>query len=376
MASVATVDAGSARISDKTVWTFVRVRDDAGREGWGEGTLQGLHADVHRHVDALAPSLRGIPRAAALAQLAAVLDPANAAQATAVSAIDQALWDLEAQARGVPLAQALGTPVRDLVELYANINRGTLDRTPEGFAARGREAAQRGFAAIKVAPFDDVTPSTAHTAEGKRAIALGVERVHAVRAAIGDQRALMVDCHWRFDEPAAADALRALAPAALYWFECPLPEIPGNFDALHRLKMRANAMGVRTAGCETLTGADAFRAWLERGLYDAVMPDVKYAGGLREMLAVDAAAQSMRAMSSPHNPTGPIAHMHSVHVAALGASLPFLEFQYGESDAFFTLVRGALPDPTHGSSRVPEAPGLGIAIDVVAITPLLVLGML
>ncbi|MBS0322074.1 MAG: mandelate racemase/muconate lactonizing enzyme family protein [Proteobacteria bacterium] len=376
LARIIAVDAASARISDKTVWTFVRVRASDGREGWGEGTLQGRHAEVHAHVDAWSTLLRGVALDAALAQLAAALAPDDLAHATALSALDQAVWDLIAQAGGVPLARALGTPVRGVVELYANINRGTLDRSPEGFAARARDAAQHGFAAIKIAPFDGVTPATAHTDAGRHATALGLARVHAVRAAIGAKRALMVDCHWRFDEAAARDVLHALAPAQLYWFECPLPEAEANFGALRRLKAQANAMGVKTAGCETLTGVDAFRTYLDGGLYDAVMPDVKYAGGLRQMLAVDAAAQAKHAISSPHNPTGPIAHMHSVHVAALGATLPFLEFQYGESDAFFDIVRGALPDPTHGSSHVPDAPGLGIALDPAALAPLIVQGSL
>jgi galactonate dehydratase len=288
MTHITTLTPYSARISDKTVWTFVCVHDSAGREGWGEATLPGEHAVVHTHVAALAPTLHGLTPDAGLTQLAALLPSADTPRAAALSALDQALWDLIAQARGLPLAQALGLPQRATVKLYANINRGTLDRSPEGFAARAREAALRGFTAIKIAPFDDVRPESAHTPEGQRLIARGVKRVLAVRAAIGDERALMVDCHWRFTEATASAALHELAPAHLYWFECPLPETHEHFDALRRLKAKANAMGVKTAGCEMLTGVAAFGEYLDGGIYDAIMPDVKYAGGLREMLRIDA----------------------------------------------------------------------------------------
>ncbi|MBP8296321.1 MAG: hypothetical protein KAX84_09465, partial [Burkholderiales bacterium] len=72
-----------------------------------------------------------------------------------------------------------------------------------------------------------------------------------------------------------------------------------------------------------------------------------------------------------HNPSGPIAHAHSVHVSALLADFPFLEFQLGESPLFFDLIDGALPDPETGSSALPGGNGLGVGIDFAALQPLL-----
>ena len=121
-----------------------------------------------------------------------------------------------------------------------------------------------------------------------------------------------------------------------------------------------------------MTGVDAFRSFLEAGVYDVVMPDVKYAGGLAEMLRIADAAAACGASCSPHNPTGPIAHMHSVHVSSQIAEFPFLEFQYGESPLFFDIIEGALPDPRQGSSVVPYVAGLGIGIDMTTLSPLLI----
>jgi galactonate dehydratase len=251
-----------------------------------------------------------------------------------------------------------------VINLYANVNRGTLDRSPAGFAARALEASQHGFDAVKIAPFDEVRPGEA-TPGG--AIDPGLARIAAVRAAIGPGVQLLVDCHWRLTEASAQDVLREVEPLKLYWFECPLPEEPGNFDALRRLRSRANAHGVRLAGCEMMTGLEGFRPYLEAGIYDAIMPDVKYAGGLRELLRIGEFADAHGVACSPHNPSGPIAHAHSLHLSAHLPSCPFLEYQYDESPLFFDFVTGALPDPRSGRSPLPQGTGLGIGVGGVAL---------
>jgi galactonate dehydratase len=187
--------------------------------------------------------------------------------------------------------------------------------------------------------------------------------VAAVRAAIGPGRRLLVDCHWRLTEAAARNLLRELEPFALHWFECPLREDPAMLPALRRLRSQANVMGVRLAGCESMTGLAAFESFLDAGAYDVIMPDVKYAGGLAEMLRIGEAAEARGVACSLHNPSGPIAHLHSVHVSAVLAALPFLEFQYGESPHFFDIVEGSMPDPNGGASAVPSGRGLGVRID-------------
>lgn len=371
MTSIVDAAVYSARISDKTIWTFVAVRDDAGATGWGEATLHGEALAIRGHVERLTPSLSGLAPDAALQQLdvAAIRD---LAEASAVSALDQALNDLAAQRANAPLAAWLGTPRTARVPLYANINRGTLDRNPEGFAARAREVAGNGFDAVKIAPLDDVRPDIAHTPEGRRLIERGIARIAAVRDAIGPTRKLMVDCHWRLTEAAAADLLRELEPLGLYWFECPLPEVPEMFPALKRLRSDANTRGIRTAGCEELIGLPAFAAFLDAGIYDAIMPDIKYVGGHRELLKVGAAAAQSGVICSPHNPSGPIAHAHSVHSSALLETCPFLEFQYGESPLFFDIVAPGMPDPRGGASDVPRVPGLGVRIDLERLAPLVI----
>jgi galactonate dehydratase len=359
MTIIRDVAALSARVSDKTVWNFVRVDTADGRQGWGEATLQGSAIAVHDHVARLASALIGRD----LTLPIDVMDLVGTCgrdlpEASAISALDQAIWDALAQARGETLAQALGSGVRSEIALYANINRGTVDRSPDGFAARAREAVSSGFDAVKIAPFDGVHPGR----EDSALVGIAMARIAAVRAAIGADVRLMVDCHWRLSENVASAALRELEAQHLYWLECPVPEHDENFAALRRLRSQANATGVRLAGCETMIGRGGFQPFLDAGVYDVIMPDVKYAGGLRELLRIGELAARSGVACSPHNPTGPIAHAHSLHLSAHLSLFPFLEFQYGESPLFFEFVASDLPDPRTGRSGLPRTPGLGLGL--------------
>jgi galactonate dehydratase len=329
------VSALALRVTPRTTWTFARVRGDDGTEGWGEGTLEGRSAEVASHIEAFdgrLPALGPIPM--------------EIAKAAAYSAVEQAIWDLQARAAGRPLVELLGGAKRGRVPLYANINRGTTDRAPAGFAARAAEAVALGFGAIKIAPFDGVTP-------GERAgIEAGYARVAAAAHATGKRAELQVDCHWRFAESAAREALSECARLGVTWFECPLPEVPENYAAIRRLRSQANAAGMRLAGAETFIGADGFRPLLEQGLYDVVMPDVKYAGGLAECLRIAELAQRHGVACSLHNPSGPVCHAHSLHLSAALASEERLEYQHGETPRFYTIAPG-LDAPRDGSAAPP-----------------------
>jgi galactonate dehydratase len=361
--TVVDIAALSARVSDKTVWTFVRLETLDGRVGWGEATLHDCAVAVHAHVRRLTPAIVGrkwlLPTD--------VIDIVgtcgrDAAEAAAISAIDQALWDVMAQARGDTLARALGEPRRTTIDLYANINRGTVDRSAAGFAARAIEAVSSGFDAIKIAPFDGVYPDNIDKADAAKMLGLGLVRIAAVRSAIGPEVRLLVDCHWRLTEASACDVLREAESQSLYWLECPLSEEVANFAALRRLRSRANAMNVRLAGCEMMIGRQGFRPFLDAGVYDVIMPDVKYAGGVRELGRVAQAAAIHGVACSPHNPSGPIAHAHSLHVSAHVPLLPFLEIQYGESPLFFDFIDGSLPRPRSSRSDLPQGSGLGLGL--------------
>ncbi len=153
------------------------------------------------------------------------------------------------------------------------------------------------------------------------------------------------------------------APLDLYWLECALPEIPANFPAMRRLRTRAQEAGMRVAGCETMIGRAGFRPFLEAELYDVVMPDVKYAGGLAEFLRIGALAHAFGVLCSAHNPSGPICHAHSLQVSRLLQGSPFLEHQFDETPLFKDLVAAPPEDFTAARVAAPRGAGLGITLD-------------
>jgi galactonate dehydratase len=169
----------------------------------------------------------------------------------------------------------------------------------------------------------------------------------------------MVDCHWRLTPRAARAALDELAALGVVWFECPLAEVPENFEALLDLRHRANAKGMRLAGCETQCAVAGFRPYLERGLYDVIMPDVKYAGGCEEILAIAELARRCGVAMSLHNPTGPICHAASLHLSSLMPEPVMLEHQFDESPLFAELIDVPLPQVKDGLAPLPGGRGLG-----------------
>ena len=145
---------------------------------------------------------------------------------------------------------------------------------------------------------------------------------------------LMVDCHWRLDEAAALEVIRAVEPLRLYWLECPIPEIEDNLPALRRLRDDANTRGIRLAGLEHGIGIAGFAPYLSAGVYDVMMPDAKYVGGLAEMAQLAELFAQAGVAFSPHNPTGPVCHAASLHVCAAAGNLDRLEIQFDETELF------------------------------------------
>lgn len=349
------------RITHKTCWTFVQLRTPDGRIGHGEATLTGRDTLLLAAAHTLAPSaLSASPDHPG--DFAAAQTPADLPHAAVVCGIDQALWDLHAQGLQLPLARVLGIQ-RDRIPVYANVNRRTDPRTPDGFTASVRAAMAAGYGAFKIAPFDEVNTALCVQGQGVQAMQPGLERIAAVRAAVGPHARLMVDCHWRFDEATARQLHAATAPLGVHWIECPLPEVQANIPALVRLRQHANALGMRQAGLEEYIGWEKFRPFCEAGAYDVVMPDVKYAGGIQEIVHMAHACEQLGVLMSPHNPSGPVCHAASLQVSAALGAFDMLEVQFDESPLFDALVCAPFAAVAGGLTELPGGAGLGVALD-------------
>jgi len=354
-------------VSAKTNWSFVRIEADDGHVGWGECSLNGWESLQREYCTQFAAALVGRDIAsvtdASRACMLHLHSPGGLIEHSVKSATEQALLDVLSQRRNVPVWALFGAAKRDAVEVYANINRATNPRTPSGFAASAGAAVTTGFRAIKLAPFDGVLPVNAETDAGGALIDAALARIRAVRETVGFDVKLMVDCHWRLTPNTSRDVLDALREVKLHWLECPISEQPQWHTDIRTIRDYANAQGVRLAGAEMQSEVEGFRPFIERGLYDTIMPDVKYCGGVTAMLRIAELAAKHNVQTAPHNPTGPICNCASLQTCIAGTGCDFLELQVGESALFTEAVHGQYPSFTNGRFAAPTHAGIGAALD-------------
>ena len=342
------------RVNQRGDWVFVRVHTDEGIVGLGEASHAGNDALLLAALAHYRERLIG-QDPTRIQAIWRQLHNKNAGRVehTALSGVEQALWDVLGQKLGAPIRDLFGGPLRDKLRLYANINRHVADRSPEGFARAAQQAVAEGFTAVKLAPFDELRAPDHVRTGPKAAWRKGVERVYAVRAAIGDEVELLVDCHERMDAPEAMMVAQALAEARLYWYEEPVANT--HADDLARVSAAAP---MPTASAESVYAVAVFAPFLQRRLVDILMPDVKHDGGLMETVAIAGAARAAGLLIAPHNPSGPAACAATAQVSCTLSNFVILEYAWGEVP-----WRAELLEPAerieNGYLLLPAGPGLG-----------------
>lgn len=351
-------------VSDKTNWFFIRITAENGLTGLGEATLNGWESAQMATFEAVRTAWVGKSMDDALPFLEVYPhSPGGLIASSISSALEQALVDLRAKQSGVPVHRYLGgKAVRKSVRVYANINRGTRDRSPDGFAQAARNAVAAGYGAVKIAAFDGVLPNHPNPVEQKRLVQLGIDRLHAIREAVGPDIDIMVDCHWRFDEAGAVQLVRDLHAIRLYWLECPTSENPDGFSTIQRVHEETAASGIKLAGAERQIAVSGFKPFVAGGWLDVVMPDIKYAGGYSQMLKIAELCAKYSVGFSPHNPSGPVCNMASIQLCAIAPAFLILEYQLAESPLYFDVAGGFVPKLANGCFEVPETPGIGIEL--------------
>ena len=353
--STVAVDAEHGR-----TWFFIEISTDTGEIGIGEASQSRFDAGVALLVQQLKPRLVGKHPMDLIEPLRARVlhDPfADRTRYAAFSGIEQALWDLAGKAAGQPVHRLLGGAVADRVRLYANINAAKKGNSPDELARVAALPVAEGFTAVKMYPFVPAPGTVAGTPLRYEEMQLAIERVRAVRAAIGPEVDLLTDWAWTLTP---ADAMRMadrLAEFDLWWIE--EPYVVADPAALAELRGRIRT---RLAGGEQLQGAYAFRGLFEARALDVIMPDVKWIGGIAEMRNVCATAATYDVEVAPHNMSGPIATAASLQVAVTLRNFSILEYCWGSVPWRSALVRGSerIED---GYLILPETPGLGIEWD-------------
>jgi galactonate dehydratase len=350
-------------------WLFVKVECSDGLHGWGECYTQAdRDQSIVAHVRQLGRYLIG-REAKQIRHFThwAYHDFAAKRGAmdfwSAVSGIEQALWDLAGKRLGAPVVDLLGGPCRDRIRVYAN-GWYSGAKTPAAYAAKAKETVARGFTALKFDPF----PSLWRTHISRDAERQVEANVRAVRKAVGPKIDLLIEVHRRLAPMHAVRIARMLEPFDPFWFEEPVSA--RDIDALAECRREIN-MPIVTG--EELYTRFEFREVFEKRAADIINPDVCNVGGIEELREIAAMAEAYHVVVSPHN-----YNSTTVGLAAtlqVSAAIPnfliteyFVNFEKRGMEVAVNPFR-----VENGYVAVPTAPGLGIDLkeDVLARYPAL-----
>jgi galactonate dehydratase len=334
---------------------LVKITTDNGLVGWGETTLEGKPKSTVAAVEELADYLIGkdplriehhwqhIYRSAFFRGGAVLM--------TALSGIDQALWDIAGKHYGVPVYQLLGGALRDRVRVYAHWGIG--DMTDAGLAS-ARERLERlrasGYTAFKSGP-----GGTWRGHEPPAVIDAFVRRAYLMREWVGPEIELAFDLHGKMTPALAIELCHELKGMRPMFVEEPVPQ--ENVAALRQVAERS---AVPIATGERLLTRWGFREVCEQQAAAYLQPDVSHVGGITELKKVANLAEIYYMHIAPHCAIGPVALAAALHVDAVVPNFLIQE----QIDA--SLGDGLLREPwlvQDGHIDLPTRPGLGFEIE-------------
>jgi galactonate dehydratase len=337
--------------------TFVVVHTDEGLTGVGETRMLGhtqallgyLSEAAGRHVVGFDPfdveALVGRMKRGDYGRAGEIV-------MSGLACVEMACWDIIGKALGQPVWQLLGGNVRDRIKAYAN-GWYTVERTEDEFHQAAREAAARGYRALKFDPFGpgqwELEPE-----ERKRSVAL----VEAVRDAVGPDVELLVEMHGRFAPAEAVRIARELAPFDPSWIEEPVP--PENLEALSKVSRQVS---IPVATGERIHDRIEFRELFTHQAADVIQPDIGHIGGILETRKLAATAETHYVLVAPHNVGGPVLTAANLHLAACTPNFKIQEYFNDFADAHVMRAAPGLPGVVDGYFSLPTAPGLGVELD-------------
>ncbi|MDE2889923.1 MAG: mandelate racemase/muconate lactonizing enzyme family protein [Gemmatimonadota bacterium] len=343
-------------------WLFVKLETDAGIHGWGEAyTQHDRDRSVQIHVEELGRYLRGrSPFDIKHFTYVAYTDFASKRGAmdlyAAISAIEQAMWDIVGKSLNQPVYNLLGGACRNRIKVYANGWGSWYDpgKGLDELAERAAGVVARGFTALKFDPFPGPWRSIIDRTDEQTA----VDRVRAVREAVGPNVDILVEVHRRLTPAHAIRVARGMEPYSPFWYEEPVSS--RDLDGLAEAK-RDIRIPVVTG--EELYTKTEFREVFEKRAADVVNPDVCNCGGILELREIAAMAEPCHIAVSPHNYNSTTVGLAATMQAAAG--MPnFLITEYFVN--FEPAGNEIAVEPfvvEDGYITLPTAPGLGIDLD-------------
>lgn len=339
-------------------WLFLKVHTDEGISGWGEPIIEGRAKTVATAIRELERYLIGQDPFKIehhwQAMYRGTFYRGGPILVSAISGIEQALWDIKGKVYNLPVYEMLGGACRNKIRMYSHCG----GITPEEIAANALNKKLMGFTAIKIgidAPVQNV--DTMAFLESQ------VNKLAEIRKAVGKQMDIAIDFHGRVSPAMSIRLAREFEPYYPMFIEEPC--LPENIDTLLRV---ANSTSIPIASGERLFTRWGFREALEKQAIAIVQPDLCHAGGIFEVKKIAAMAEVYYCSIAPHNPLGPISLASCLQLDTCTPN--FLIQEHPSMQEKWDLGEGYLKKPfviENGYIRVPQGPGLGIELNEEAI---------
>jgi galactonate dehydratase len=349
-------------------WVFVKVEtNEPGVYGWGEASLEWKTRAVCGAVEDFAPMILGEDPARIEFLYQKMYRQSfwrmGAIGMSAISGIEQALWDIRGKVLGQPVYNLLGGQVRDRVRMYTHLGGGDMKAVYETqwgddfskFADLAQQVVAQGYTAVKVL----ITPPT-ETLNSIAGYRYTDGAMRALREAVGEKIDIMIDCHGRHALANAVEFCRVLAPYRPYFVEEPVP--PENVDVMAEVR-KASPVPIATG--ERLITRYQFRELFEKQACNIIQPDLCHCGGLWEAKKIAAMAETYYMGVAPHNPLGPVANAAALHFALSTPNFLIQEDMLTDVPWRWEVVQHSLK--TENGYWLPtNAPGLGIEVNEAA----------
>jgi galactonate dehydratase len=339
-------------------WLFLKIETDQGISGWGEPVVEGRADTVAACVKELMEYLVG-------KDPMRIEDHWNVMYRggfyrggpilmSAIAGIDQALWDIKGKYFNAPIYQLLGGACRDSIRVYSWIGG---DRPNEvGLAAK--EVVNAGFTAVKMNATEEL-----QYIDSYEKIDQAVERIAAVREAVGKHIGIGIDFHGRVHKPMAKILVKELEPYRPMFIEEPV--LSENNEALKEIAQHTT---IPIATGERMFSRWDFKKLLSDGYVDVIQPDLSHAGGITECKKIASMAEAYDVALAPHCPLGPIALAACLQVDATAHNAFIQEQSLGihynqGSDLLDYITDRNVFAYKDGHVAIPQGPGLGIEIN-------------
>jgi len=288
-------------------YVFVKIETDAGVIGWGEGTLEGKAAAVMACVNDFREFLIGSDPMQVEHHWQSMyvhsFYRAGPVIGSAISAIDQAMWDIRGKVLGLPVYQLLGGPVDPKgVRGYYHARASS----PAELRELRQTAIQQGVSCFKTG-----IPEYYEFIETHAKIKRAIKHMEMLRENLGPDLDIAVDFHAKTSPSVASVIVKEVEPLRLLFIEEPCP--PENVKAMARIAKRSTTP---IATGERLIAAYGCRELIEMGVVDILQTDINHVGGITALWKVAAMAEASGIVMAPHACEGPIGAIASVHVDA------------------------------------------------------------